>query len=269
MKKYKISEFSKRMGVSIDLVKHYQSSGIVFPDIDQNNGYRYYNIRHGERIMASRKYRKLGFSVSETKEILYEKDVDTIKHMLQEKKTELDQKIKHMQLRSLRMQEIYEECEEVVAKVGTVQVVDCPGIYYLPHVIALNFNEQEEVINELPEWMESIDFLYKAYDVKCDTDDIFYDKTIGLLVEEKYFKALDFKKIEEIEYYPPSKRLIYYLKEEYSSSRRIEEYVMEFIGKGLDKVYKIKKEQVFAQHIMDGKEDGKRYMYYKIICFLE
>ncbi|MDO5293533.1 MAG: MerR family transcriptional regulator [bacterium] len=269
MKKYKISEFSRKMGVSVDLVKHYQSSEILFPDVDPNNGYRYYTIRHGERIVASRKYRKMGFSVNEAKEILYEKDVDEIKEMLHEKKLELDQKIKLLQLKNSRIQEVYEEFEEMGHKVGSVEIHDGPGFYYLPHVIYRHLNDNEKVINELPEWMESLEFLYKTYDVKCKSDNIFYDKTIGFYIDEKYFDALGFKKIDDIEYYKPSKRLIYYMKEEYSTDRYLEEYVMEFIEKGLKTGSKIKREQVFAQHIMDSNEDGKRYMYYKIICFLD
>ena len=70
MKKYKISEFSKLMGVSLKTLKHYEKFNILLPDVDEESNYRYYNFYHGGKMLRSRCFTNLGFTVNETSQLM-------------------------------------------------------------------------------------------------------------------------------------------------------------------------------------------------------
>ena len=68
--KFKIGEFSKLMQVTVKTLRLYEQKGLLQPDeVDENSGYRYYKLSGMQRLVAIRNLQKMGFSLSEIKEI--------------------------------------------------------------------------------------------------------------------------------------------------------------------------------------------------------
>lgn len=97
MKRYKIGEFAREMGVSQDMIKHYEKYGIIKPEIDEQTNYRYFNINQGEKIIESKKYRNLGFTIKESAELIFDKDFAGITEALKGKRDEMEIEIERMQ----------------------------------------------------------------------------------------------------------------------------------------------------------------------------
>lgn len=93
MQRLKIKNFSNHIGVSLDTIKHYQDCGIIAPEIDTTNNYRYYNMTHAERIIVSRRFRNLGFNIENTKQMISKKDGTEIQMMFQKRYAELEEEI--------------------------------------------------------------------------------------------------------------------------------------------------------------------------------
>lgn len=64
-KTYRMGEFSKRLGVSRDLIKHYEKQGILTSRREKNNQYRYYYHAQYPSILISRKLQNVGYSLRE------------------------------------------------------------------------------------------------------------------------------------------------------------------------------------------------------------
>ena len=93
MKRYKIGEFAREMGVSQDMIKHYEKYGIIKPEIDEQTNYRYFNINQGEKIIES----NLGFTIKESAELIFDKDFAGITEALKGKRDEMEIEIERMQ----------------------------------------------------------------------------------------------------------------------------------------------------------------------------
>ena len=65
-----IGALSKRSGVSIRALHHYDQIGLLHPSEVTNSGYRYYDDKAVERLWQILFYRELGFSLGDIREIL-------------------------------------------------------------------------------------------------------------------------------------------------------------------------------------------------------
>ncbi len=91
--KYKIGEFSKLTMLTIKTLRYYHEIGILLPsEIDEENGYRYYNENGFERAKLIKLLKGFDFSIKEIEEVLvnYEDESDITAYLLE--KNELIQK---------------------------------------------------------------------------------------------------------------------------------------------------------------------------------
>lgn len=270
MRRYKISEFSKLMGVTTDLVKHYQDTGILSPEVNKTNKYRYYTIRHGERIVASRRFRSMGFGLPDTKTLLYEKDADGINDMLLGKLEENERAINMMQLKNNCLKEMQQEYKELLEKAGTFEIKESPAFYYVPHVVELELNEKEEVVEEIADWMEHLECAYKAYMVQKPKKGSYYnDRSIGLLMKECYFNALGIHPSNENLYLPQGRQLLYYYRQRYDRQLRFSNAGEEVLTQAIEAGFVINPEFFMMQHIFDDHVEGVRYANYIIRFYLQ
>ncbi|MCD7754310.1 MAG: MerR family transcriptional regulator [Clostridiales bacterium] len=68
--KYRMGEFSQRLGVSRDLIKHYEKQNILTSRREEGNQYRYYYHAQYPAILISKKLQNLGYSLREIGHIL-------------------------------------------------------------------------------------------------------------------------------------------------------------------------------------------------------
>ena len=65
---YRIGEFAQLMGVSPDALRYFEDRGILVPERDPVNGYRYYSIDCSPQITRFRLLRACGLSYEQTLE---------------------------------------------------------------------------------------------------------------------------------------------------------------------------------------------------------
>lgn len=96
--KFKIGEFSKLMQVTIKTLRLYEQKGLLQPDeVDENSRYRYYKLSGMQRLVAIRNLQKMGFSLSEIKEILDSESHTPSVEQLDEKIIDCEQQLNILQ----------------------------------------------------------------------------------------------------------------------------------------------------------------------------
>ena len=96
--KFKIGEFSKLMQVTIKTLRLYEQKGLLQPDeVDENSGYRYYKLSGMQRLVAIRNLQKMGFSLSEIKEIFDSESHTPSLEQLDEKIIDCEQQLNMLQ----------------------------------------------------------------------------------------------------------------------------------------------------------------------------
>ncbi|WP_238902812.1 MULTISPECIES: MerR family transcriptional regulator [unclassified Clostridium] len=73
--KYTAKSLCEFLNTNRETLRHYEKMGLIHPEIDMKNHYRYYNDLDVETIAECRKYRSLDFSIKEIKKI---KNVDKL-----------------------------------------------------------------------------------------------------------------------------------------------------------------------------------------------
>ena len=62
------------MDISQEGLRHYERKGIIHPERDPENGYRYYSLRDTLVIAFCKKFRTFGFSPDDAVTLLHETD---------------------------------------------------------------------------------------------------------------------------------------------------------------------------------------------------
>lgn len=134
MKKYKIGEFSKFMGVTLKTLKHYEKYEIVVPEVDDDSNYRYYSYMHGGRMLRSRCFTQLGFTVKETSEIMTQKSCESIVEVLDSKEEEHQREMLLLRLKIQRLKEIRKKYLMIRDHANGYSIENRKAYYFLKHV---------------------------------------------------------------------------------------------------------------------------------------
>ena len=98
-KKYSISEFAKACGTTKDTLYHYEKQGLLIPAFDENNHYRMYSSADFHLYQYIAHLRRMGFSVSEIRESMENRNVTTYLEMLSKSRQQCLDEISELQHR--------------------------------------------------------------------------------------------------------------------------------------------------------------------------
>lgn len=114
-------ELARLLGVSTDLLRHYERIGVLPPPLRASNGYRLYSRRSVDRVCAVRRSLRLGFSLAELSGIFRIRDQGgvpcrSVRALAEEKLRRVEQAIQ--ELRGLRQQlrQVLRKWDQLLAK---------------------------------------------------------------------------------------------------------------------------------------------------------
>lgn len=111
--RYTQKDMRERLGISRDTLRLYERRGIIQPEVDPSNGYRYYDSWQVNLIWDCKLYQGMGFSLAEIGEILHEDDLDSLRGRVRDRRDALARELRRLELE-------LEECELYLDELGTV-----------------------------------------------------------------------------------------------------------------------------------------------------
>lgn len=135
MKRYRIGEVARMLGLKPYTLKHYEEKGLVMPLVDDESGYRYYTYREIGQLIMVRNLRAAGLSIAEVHGVLKESPKDTADFIASQHKHNLD-RIAQME-RQNRILEIKESSiRRAMNRRGTWEIVsNASELAFLPHFL--------------------------------------------------------------------------------------------------------------------------------------
>ena len=103
MENYKIGQLTKTMGVSPHLLKHYEKFDLIIPTKDHETNYRYYDFGQFGRLIQSKKFRNIGFSIKDTSDLVKGIDNTKLNEMLSKHIDSLQVEIENLKLQQKEM----------------------------------------------------------------------------------------------------------------------------------------------------------------------
>lgn len=208
MKKYRIGQFAKMMCVSLDFIRFYEEKGIIMSTVDADNHYHYYDISQAEIINKIKQYRKLGYNVNETIDLIKNSDKDQV---LQLYASQADTQRKNLKKSAFAIQYLDFLQTALSVKDGTWYISLKPAIWFLPHTRDDNFLETPGVLSSFRDWAEQIPFTFSmdrwVIDAEGTLKAIYHGRAIECAVAED----CGLQPSAPAEFYPARRCMEYYL----------------------------------------------------------
>ena len=111
--KLSIGEVARLFNISKDTLRYYDKIGILTPEVNKENGYRFYDIRHLEQLGLILGIKYLGISLSEIKEITENGDIEDYHNLMQKQKDIIKERILELK----KLEESLDNSGQVINKI--------------------------------------------------------------------------------------------------------------------------------------------------------
>ena len=204
--RYTISEMAELLGVTTHMLRHYEKVGIIHPDVDEENGYRYYTVIDTRRFNLSRSLMQCGFSLEECARVMGDMPIEELGNLTERCVRNLRLEIERSRIAINYLQDIQDTFENLDSRVNRIWVENYPRMWRLrvsqneSAVKSASLKEQKSRwLSCLPavRWVSRI----PREEVRRFSSGIIeYD--YGLMCLEEDALALGFQKTPEVEIIP-------------------------------------------------------------------
>ena len=207
MKKYRIGELAKRMCVTLDFIRFYEEKGIIESTVDEKNNYHYYDISQSEIIHKIQQYRRLGYNVNET--------IDLIKNMDREQKAAMYASRAAAHMDSLKMTSYAAQYlrflqTALTTENGTWYITRLPPIWFLAHTRDDDYMDDLPVQSAYSEWANQVPLIYSIDKWEIDPNGALKAICHGIAVDASVAEDFDLHP-SSFELFPERRCLEYYL----------------------------------------------------------
>ena len=194
MASYQIGDFALQLGVTPDLLKHYEKYNIISSQKHNPAGYRFYDFTQAPLILESRKLQRFGFTLREIELFLNHGSINTVVEKLEKRAEELVLEISEKQMLLNHLHNL----AQLTASIQTNRfhdhwsIEEWPAYYFFPHSNGMDFLKTTSAVRDsLADWMNAIPVV-KAGCAQIYQINEKYNKLVyGLYAGEEDVKALD------------------------------------------------------------------------------
>ena len=205
MKEYRIGEFAKYLGVTPDLLKHYEDQGIISP-VRSDSGYRHYPFNTTMLLMECIRLRNYGMTLREIRQIVTDHQIDSASV-----DRRLSENMSHLKEEMLLDEALTHDYEEFLSWREPLQDRDhdwdirwSTPMCFLPHTDRDDFLQDPRIYEVLNPWMSFIPIVKSAMRVEADGR-----ITWGLLARELDVQRLHLPLNEAVLHFPSQKIFCY------------------------------------------------------------
>lgn len=164
MKKYKIGEASKILGLTNDTLRYYESKGIITPQRDSESGYRYYDSWDLNFLLDSMWLRSYGFSVLDITDMINNLDLDKIIENCHKQEINLVRIIDEYQQKLKYLAEYSHNLKQIDKKLGLFSETESPTFLFKERVSICEGDETEIVLDsESINWTKLIPMVENSF----------------------------------------------------------------------------------------------------------
>ena len=217
MKQYRIGEYAKHLGVTPDLLKHYEEMGIIHSERSES-GYRYYSFHTTIELIESIRLRNYGLPLREIRELMHGRRTDhaQMERIFSDKMETLREEIRLDEALTEDYAAFLRWREALADRDWDWEIRRSSPMLFLPHTDGDNFLNDARIYEILNAWMSYIPIVKSTMKIGPDGR-----ITWGFSAEESDVLRLGIPVNDVVEHLPSRKYL--YCKFRYVSLRREEE----------------------------------------------
>lgn len=127
-----VNLYAKLLDISPEGMRFFERKGLVYPQRDENTGYRLYGSEDGNLLISCKKYRQYGFSVSEVAHLVRESSVDSLITQLKKQHSILEQELLEKERIIYAVEHKIQQLSALKEQEGTFCIQTLPLLYWVP-----------------------------------------------------------------------------------------------------------------------------------------
>lgn len=184
-KRYTIHEVARLLGISADAIRLYEKEGLVAPQRDPRNGYRYYEFEQIQRIMGVSLYRQMDIGIPEIRNLIHNQTLDTVGDQFVHLIDENENKIRNLQTKVQKMRFMKQHLERMREGLDICSVRQLPDCYVLYHQDSpqLRYEEMCKIITS-----PVFSFGNLCYVLEEGENELYLSRRLEFIVRDKMFE---------------------------------------------------------------------------------
>lgn len=186
MKKYRIGELAKEMGVSHEYIKYYEKNNVIQCERDADSKYRYFSFADAGKVADAKKYRNLGFAVKEVKNFIWDYSLDTTLELYKQKIDELSEEAFKQNERIKYMNNVLRCFPSGKFIDNKWYIIEQDEFYFFPHTKQESFFLNEKDSIRVQKWIDEQPLTSKTLEIPLGDDAAFmdYEYLYGFMAEK-------------------------------------------------------------------------------------
>lgn len=196
---YRIGDYARFMGVSADLLKHYEKCGLI-QSVTAENGYRFYPFHASVPLLECMRLQQYGFSLREAKHLMQDASYKEAQQMLDRRAEDLQRQITFQQMVIDEHRHIAQWMKMMEDKDTLVVVKDMEPVLFLPQSQHREFIDDKRITALLPAWVDAMPLVKSCCLRPCDNTD--KDPSWGLSVTQSHAEKLQLPVNDVVQHIP-------------------------------------------------------------------
>ncbi len=208
--RYKIGDVARILGVSTDILRYYERKGVVTPEKDENNDYRYYDSWHINFLTDCLWFKNYGFSIEQTAEMLHIPNTAELSGLFENKEEELRAHIRRCEMLLRRSAEHRRDLETIDRLLYKCEIAQSPEFIRFINRIGDNFLTDSVTHEAAKQWLSVLPFNRRYFEMASDSllPGLEDEYRWGYSLSMDYAEALDFRQRPPMIHFP-SRRSIH------------------------------------------------------------
>jgi len=192
--KYKIGDVSKILGISADLLRYYEKKGVVAPEKNESNDYRYYDSWDINFLIDCLWFKNFGFSIEQIADIVRIKSTKELDELFCSKEDELRATINRCTLLLERGEQHRRNLMEMERLLYKCEIAESPHIVRFINRVGNDYPTNTGCDSLARRWLSAMPFNHRYFELPGagslqNEEDCFW----GLCLEMDYVKRLNFE----------------------------------------------------------------------------
>ncbi len=163
--RYKIGDVSRILGISTDLLRYYEKKGVVQPQKDKNNDYRYYDTWDINFLIDCLWFKRFGFGIPQVAYMVTDCYHGDLISLLDEKSDQMASEIRKQEQLLARLREYREAVERVKAGLEVCDIQDSPELICYLNRFNYSYNYTPELQKLSRQWQEYMPFTQRYFEI--------------------------------------------------------------------------------------------------------
>lgn len=183
--KYKSGDVQNILGISSETLRFFESKGLIEPERNEFNNYRYYDTLDLNKIVAYKMYRGLEYSMDESLEMLLLGNEDQIeRHRIQ--KEVIREKLAYYKRLYERVSEIHENYLNIIELTDNFRIEESPEVLLYYNQTNDEFEISKKIMTTNLKWLEHLPFVNIAFHISLEDKKLSNNVQYGYAVKTLY-----------------------------------------------------------------------------------